>query len=146
MKFSISGFTFFLNCTPIMWSSLTQTTVADSTCASEFVAASVCCKYIVHIENMIRFLGFTCPKPYRLYTDSQASLRIANNSIKMGQIRHIAIRNHLVRGMVINGDVEFVFCVTEEMIADLLTKMLSGSAFERLSARFYFIDSYSFAS
>jgi hypothetical protein len=56
MKFSISGFTLYLNCTPILWGSLTQTTVADSSCASEFVAASVCCKYIMHVENMIRFL------------------------------------------------------------------------------------------
>ncbi len=95
---------------------------------------------------MIRFLGFTCPKPYKLYTDSQASLQIANNAMKMGQIRHIAIRYHLVRGMVINGEIEFVFCVTEEMIADLLTKMLSGSTLDRLSARFYFIGYYSFAS
>jgi hypothetical protein len=142
MKFSISGFTIYLNCTPIMWGSLTQTTHADSSCASEFVAASVCCKYINHVENMIRFLGFTCPKPYRLYTDSQASLQIATNTLRMGQIRHIAIRYHLVRGMVAKGDVEFIFCVTEEMIADLFTKILSGSTFDRLSTRFYFIGSY----
>jgi hypothetical protein len=151
MKFNISGFTIFLNCTPIMWGSLTQTTHADSSCASEFVAASVCCKYINHVENIIRFLGFTCPKPYRLYTDSQASLQIATNALKMGQIRHIAIRYHLVRHIAIRhiairGEVEFIFCVTEEMIADLFTKILSGSTFDRLSTRFYFIGSYCLAS
>jgi hypothetical protein len=91
------------------------------------------------MENLIRFLGFTCPKPYRLYTDSQTSLSIANNQNTTGKIRHIHIhiRYHLVRGMMANGDVEFIFCVTETMVANFLTKMLAGSAFDRLSARFF---------
>ena len=139
MKDSISGFVIYLNCTPIMWGSLTQTTVADSTCAAEFVAASVCCKCLTQMENSIRFLGFTCPKPYRLYTDSQASLSIANNQHSMGKIRHIQIRYHLVRGMVANGDIQFIFCVTEEMVADLLTKILSGHTFDHYRRAFIFL-------
>ena len=103
----------------------------DSTCSAEFVAASVCCKQLVHVENMFRF-------PYPVYTDSQASLSIASNRQRMGKIRHIQIRYHLVRCMVINGDVILHFCVTEDMIADLFTKILSGGPYDRLSARFYF--------
>jgi hypothetical protein len=122
-KESFSGFVIYLNGTPILWGSLCQTSPPDSTCAAEFVAASVCCKYMVQIENAIRFLGFRCPTPYRLYTDSQASLSIASNAHRMGKIWHIQIRYHLVRAMVTAGNVDFVFCVTEDkMIADLLTK------------------------
>jgi hypothetical protein len=138
LKISISGFNIFVNCTPVMWGSLPQTTNVDSTCSSEFVAASVCCKQLIHVENMFRFLGFLCPKPYLVYTDSQASLSIASNRQKMGKIRHIQIRYHLVRCMVINGDVTLHFCVTEDMIADLFTKILAGGPYDRLSARFYF--------
>ncbi len=112
---------------------------ADSTCSAEFVAASVCCEQLQHVENMFRFLGFQCPKPYKLYTDSQASLAIASNPFRMGQIRHVAIRYHLVRRMVLNGDVVMIFCITEDMIADLLTKILSGSTYDHLSLRFYFL-------
>jgi hypothetical protein len=138
LKISVSGLTIYVNCTPIMWASIQQTTNVDSTCSSEFVAASVCCKQIVHVENMFRFLGFLCPKPYPVYTDSQASLSIASNRQRMGKIRHIQIRYHLVRCMVINGDVTLYFCVTEDMIADLFTKILSGGPYDRLSTRFYF--------
>jgi hypothetical protein len=41
--------------------------------------------------------------------------------------------------MVLNGDLLLQFCVTEGMISDLLTKILSGSAYDRLSLRFYFL-------
>ncbi len=142
LKLSISGFTIFVNCTPLMWGSLKQTSIADSSCASEFVAASVCAKQLMHVENMFRFLGFLCPKPYLLYTDSQASLSIATNLNKMGKIRHIAIRYHLVRVMIANGDIHFVFCFTEDMIADLLTKIMSGASYDRLALRFYFLGVY----
>jgi hypothetical protein len=57
---SISGFVIYINCTPVMWGSMKQSTKGDSTCAVEFVAASVCCKQLVHLENMFRFLGFLC--------------------------------------------------------------------------------------
>jgi hypothetical protein len=138
-KDSYSGYVIFVNCTPIMWGSARQKVVADSTCAAEFVAASACCKQLTHVENMFRFFGFICKKPYPVYTDSQAALAIAMNAQRMGKIRHISIRYHLVRCMVISGDVLLIFCVTEDMIADLLTKILTGTIYDRLSARFYFL-------
>ena len=137
-KESVSGFVLYVNGTPVMWGSMRQTSGADSTCAAEFVAASVCCKQLLHVENMFRFFGIVCPKPYIVYTDSQASQAIAMNSKKMGRIRHVAICYHLVRCMAANGDVILLYCVTEDMIADLFTKVLSGWTFERLATRFYF--------
>ena len=66
-------------------------------------------------------------------------MSIASNTWKMGKIRHIQIRYHLVRGMVLAGDVILVFWVTEDMVADLLTKIMTGSAYDHLSIRFYFL-------
>jgi hypothetical protein len=139
LKMSITGLIVYVNCTPILWASIKQTTIADSSCAAEFVGASVCAKQMTHVENMCHFLGFTCPKPYPVYTDSQASLSIASNSIRLGKVRHIAIRYHLVRAMVQCGDIKMIFCYTEDMIADLLTKILIGTTYDRLAFWFYFL-------
>ena len=43
----------------------------------------------------------------------------------------------MVRCYVSLGDVEMCFCVTEEMLADLLTKIVVGAQDHRLSIRFY---------
>ena len=111
--------------------------VVDSSSSAEFVAASVTCKQLLHAENMIGFLGFSCPKPYKLYTDSKACFHIATNSSKLGNVRHLQIRYHMVRCYVSLGDVEMCFCITEEMLADLLTKTVVGAQDHRLSLRFY---------
>ncbi len=60
-KHSISGLSIFLNGTPIFWASAKQSIVADSTCAAEFIASIICCKYMLQLLNMTQFLGFRCP-------------------------------------------------------------------------------------
>ena len=137
LKQSVSGYVVYLNGVPLLCGSLKQTIVVDSSCSAEFVAASIVCKQLLHAENMVAFLGFSCPKPYRLYTDSLACLHIATNPSKLGNVRHLQIRYHLVRCYVCLGDVDMVFCVTEEMVADLFTKLVVAAQDERLTVRFY---------
>jgi hypothetical protein len=136
-KQSISGFIILINGTPILWGSLKQTVVVDSTCSAEYVAASICCKQIMQAENMVQFLDFSCARPYKMYTDSQACLKIATNSAKLGMVRHLEIRYHLVRCLILSGNVMLEYCITEEMLADLFTKIVTSAQDKRLATRFY---------
>jgi hypothetical protein len=86
---------------------------------------------------MVGFFGFSCPKPYRFYTDSKACMHIATNATRLGNVRHLQIRYHLVRCCVMMGDMEMSFCVTEEMVADLFTKLVMVAQDTRLTFRFY---------
>ena len=86
---------------------------------------------------MVQFLDFSCPKPYRMYTDSQACLKIATNASKMGMVRHLEIRYHLVRCVVLSGDIILEYCITEDMLADLFTKIVTTAQDKRLAIRFY---------
>jgi hypothetical protein len=47
-KQSVSGWVIYLNGVPILWGSLKQTIVVDSSCSAEFVAASIACKQLLH--------------------------------------------------------------------------------------------------
>jgi hypothetical protein len=97
----------------------------------------VACKQAIHAENLIGFLGFSCLKPYTMYTDSTACLSIASNPDRIGNVRHLAIRYNLVRCYITIGEINMIFCVTEEMVADLLTKIVVGAQDNRLTLRFY---------
>jgi hypothetical protein len=72
-----------------------------------------------------------------MYTDSQACLKIATTASKMGMVQHLEIRYHLVRCIVLSGDIELVYCITEEMLADLFTKIVASAQDKRLAIRFY---------
>ncbi len=86
-KQSVSGHVIFLNGTPLLlWGSLKQTVVVDSSCSAEYVAASVACKQAIHAENLIGFFGFSCAKPYTMYTDSTACLNIASICERLGNV------------------------------------------------------------
>ncbi len=137
LKQSVSGYVIFLNESPLLWGSMKQTIIVDSSCSAEYVAASVACKQAIYAENLIGFLGFSCRKPYTMYTDSTACLHIATNPTKLGNVRHIQIRYHLVRCYVTLGSIQMLYCITEEMVADLLTKIVSGAQDLRLTVRFY---------
>jgi hypothetical protein len=133
----VSGYIIYVNGTPLMWRSLKQTIVVDSSCSAEYVAASVACKQVIHAENIIQFLGFTCVKPYLMYTDSTACLNIASNPERLGNVRHLSIRFNLIRCYVTIGEIIMMYCITEEMVADLLTKIVVGAQDNRLTVRFY---------
>jgi hypothetical protein len=108
----------------------------NSSCSAEYVATSVACKQVIHSENLIAFLGFSCPKPYVLYTDSTACLNIASNAYRLGNVRHLAKRYNLIRCYVTIGEITMRYCVTEEMVADLLTEIVVGAQDARLTIRF----------
>jgi hypothetical protein len=137
LKQSVSGWVVYLNGTPILFGSLRQTVVVDSSCSAEYVAASICVKQIMELENMLELLEIHCEKPYRMYTDSMACKQIACNNSRLGKVRHLAIRTHLVRCHISLGDIERVWCTTESMVADMMTKIVSSAQDKRLTIRFY---------
>ncbi len=72
-----------------------------------------------------------------MYTDSMACKHIACDNSKLGKVRHLAIRTHLVRCHVSLGDIELVWCTTESMVADVMTKIVLSAQDKRLTIRFY---------
>jgi hypothetical protein len=51
LKQSVSGFVVYLNGVPLLWGSLKQTIIVDSSCSAEFVAASIVSKQILTAER-----------------------------------------------------------------------------------------------
>ena len=134
---SISGWLVYCNGSPILWGSLRQATVVDSSCSAEYVASSICCKKVKELENMLLFLKIRCPRPYTMYTDSQAAMAISNNFQAMGNVRHLSIRTHVTRCYISLGDICLKFCLTEQMVADLFTKIVTAAQEGGLLDRFY---------
>ena len=72
-----------------------------------------------------------------MYTDSQAAMAISNNLQAMGNVRHLSIRTHVTRCYISLGDICLKFCLTEQMVADLFTKIVTAAQEGGLLDRFY---------
>ena len=57
---------------------------------------------------------------------------MAQNAQYHGRTKHIDIRHHFVREKVNDGEIELKYCRSDRMLADMLTKGLSGTVFETL--------------
>ena len=67
-----------------------------------------------------------------IFEDNQSTICMAQNPQFHGRAKHIGIKYHFVREQVNNGNVELIYCRSENMIADMLTKGLYRDHFVKL--------------
>nr|AAR89047.1 putative integrase [Oryza sativa Japonica Group] len=125
---STSGTCHFLGTSLIAWSSRKQSSVAQSTAESEYVAAASCCSQILWLLSTLKNYGLTFEK-VPLFCDNTSAINIAKNLVQHSRTKHVDIRFHFLRDHVEKGDVELQFLDTKLQIADIFTKPLDSNCF-----------------
>ena len=64
--------------------------------------------------------------------ENQGAIAIAQNPVGLTRTKHIDIRYHYVQECVPNGTIKLQYCPTEIMVADIFTKPLPRTKFEKL--------------
>ena len=102
-----------------------------SSTETEVVATSEYIPYPMHMANFMKEQGY--PVKIKLYQDNQSAIKMEKNGRNSctGNSRHIKIRYFFVKDLVDKGEVEIVYCPTEQMLADYFTKPLQGELFRR---------------
>ena len=130
---STTGYAFLLNGSCISWSSRLQPTVAVSTAEAEYQAAAATVKEALWLRKLfcdLHLPSITAP----IACDNQAALVLLKNPVVSMRSKHIDILYHFARERCARGEVTFTYCPTDRMLADILTKPLSGPLFERFRA------------
>ena len=65
--------------------------------------------------------------PITLYLDSQSAIALTKDSSYHARTKHIDIRYHFICFEVQKGFINLIYCPTEEMTADVLTKALPNA-------------------
>jgi len=128
---STSGYLFRLGQSTVSWSSKKQASVALSSTEAEYISAAYASQEAVWLRQLLDDLGVPVTHPVVMYEDNQGCIKLASSEKMNARTKHIDIRHHLCD--LINHDViEFVYCQTDKMIADALTKPLPRPKFEEL--------------
>ena len=121
---------------PLYWKSQLQTVTATSTKESEYYSAGACARVLVGFRQLCHALGFSQDSS-EIQSDNQPALYSLKTRLSHSKSRHIKIQFHYVKDLIRDEEVHFKYCPTEDMVADLFTKALPASHFERLTGILY---------
>lgn len=121
---STTGYLCLLSGAAISWSSKQQPTVALSTAEAEYMALSATTQETIWLRRLLSDIGINTSSPTIIYSDNQGAIALASNPIAHARTKHIDIRHHFVREQVLEETIKVVYCPTNDMVADLLTKGL----------------------
>ncbi|KAI3524132.1 hypothetical protein L1887_02784 [Cichorium endivia] len=145
---SQSGWVFLMNGGAVTWKSSKQETVADSTCESEYIAASEAAKEAAWLKNFIGDLRVvpSIQEPMELFCDNEGAVALTKELRDHGKSRHINRKYHYIRHRVEEGHLLVKRVSSEDNPADPLTKALSRIKHNQHAQRIRLRDDISFCN
>lgn len=129
---STSGYAFMMGSGAVSWSSRKQSVVTLSTTEAEFVAANSCACQAVWLRQILAALQFKQEGATTIYCDKSSAIKLSKNPVLHGRSKHIDVRYHFLRDLTNNGIIDLVYCKSQDQVADIFTKSLKLTAFQKL--------------
>lgn len=136
---STLGYIFYLAGGPISWRSKLQSIVAQSTTEAEYIAINSTAKEAIYIISLAKELGFYKQEKFPIYTDNNGALLLGYNPVFHERTKHIAVKYHYIRNLILKGTIDLIYIPTKEQKADGLTKALDKIKFKRFLEYLNFI-------
>jgi hypothetical protein len=121
---STTGYVFILNAGAVSWQSKRQPTVAVSTTEAEYMAAAASIKEALWLRKLLNDLQLGSGA-VNILADNQSAIKLLRNPIMTGRAKHIDVLHHFARERVLRKEVLITYINTNEMLADVLTKVVS---------------------
>jgi hypothetical protein len=121
---SRSGHVFMMAGAAITWFCKKQPVVALSSTEAEYYALSEAVKEALWLRQMLNEIEFRMNDPTVVHQDNLSTIAIAMNPIQHQRVKHMDVKVHFLRDHLDKKDVTLLYCPTEDMVADILTKAL----------------------
>jgi hypothetical protein len=118
-----------------MWVSSKQPVVAMSTCESELIATSTIGCGVSWSRQLLQELSIT-QMTIEIGVDNKCSMYLLEQGTgSFKRAKHIKVRYFWVKELIDEGEVILRYIPSEELVADLLTKAVTGAKFKYLRAK-----------
>ena len=116
----------------VVWRSVKQSNIADSTMEVEYIAACEATKEAVWLKKFITDLEvvLNMDKPIVLYCDNSGAVANSKEPRSHKRGKHIERKYHLIREIVHRGDVAVMRIASQDNLADPFTKTSPAKSFE----------------
>ena len=121
---AISRYAFLIDGSAVSWSSKKQEIVLLSTTESEYVATTHATKEAPWLRSLITEVFSPVEGPVTLFSDNQSAIALVKDHQYHARTKHINVCFHFIRWVIDDGKLHLIFCPTNNMVADSLTKAL----------------------
>jgi Reverse transcriptase (RNA-dependent DNA polymerase) len=131
---TITGYAFLVDGSAVSWSSKQQEIISLSTTESEYVVAMHGGKEALWLRSLISEVFRTLQEPTTLFSDNQAAITLTCNHQYHARTKHIDVRYHWIHWVVEQGAIKVIYCPTDDMVTDALTKALPSAKVKHFAA------------
>jgi hypothetical protein len=129
---SRSGHVLMMGGAAVTWYCKKQPVVALSSTEAEYYSLSEAVKEALWVRQLLAEIGLKVNDPTKVHQDNMSTMAIALNPIQHQKLKHMDTRVHFLRDHLDKEDIALLYCPTNDMIADVLTKALPPSQHAKL--------------
>ena len=133
-RHAISRYAFLINGGVVSRSSKRQEIVSLSMTESEYVATMHGMKEGLWLKSLLSEIFGPFSSPITLFLDNQVAIVLMCDHQYHAHTKHINVRYHWIRWVVEEGAMHLVYCPTDNMVADVLTKVLPSPKVKHFAA------------
>jgi hypothetical protein len=123
---AISGYAFLLNRGAVSWACKKQEIVSLSMMESEYIVATHAAKEALWLCSLLsQIFGPYCDAT--LFSDNQSAITLTQDHQYHTQMKHIDVQFHFICWVITDGKLKLIYCPTDDMVADTLTKALPSA-------------------
>ncbi|MCO5609855.1 hypothetical protein L7F22_064087 [Adiantum nelumboides] len=128
--FSTGGYVFNLAGAPISWQTKCQSSIAQSSTQTEYIAAALASREALWLSELISefMLPFdVSDEPLILYCDNQSTITLAESPSFPSKLKHVKISHHFLKELVQEHFLQLLYVRSGENWADFLTKSVPAA-------------------
>jgi len=126
-RHAISGYAFMIHASAVSWSAKRQEIITLSTTEAEYVAITHAAKKALWLRSLLSQLFDIVLDSTTLFSDNQSAIELTKDHQYHTRTKHIDIHFHFICYIVEGGSIRLVYCPTDDMTADTLTKALPST-------------------
>ena len=113
-------------------SSKKQKMNTKSSTEAELVGAGDFLPQTIWTTNFLKHMGYTVGES-RFYQDNTSTMKLERNGRQSSsaRTRHINIKYFFIKDRIDNQEIDLIYCRTDQMVADFLSKPQQGAMFRR---------------
>jgi hypothetical protein len=138
--YSHTGLVFLMGGAPFMVKSRKQKIFATASTMSEYDGLTLAVKYVEWLCGLYTEFGIPFTFPISVYQDNLSTIHLATQPGSYKNSKHNLVRYAYVKHHNTIGTIKLIYCPTKDMIADGLTKALTGAQFRRARTSLGVVD------